>query len=74
MRIRNINRFSVDISWIKIITILSKDLWLSDLSLIKGNLLKKIKQKYNVKSNFSKLFLQIFFDGKYISNVSSIQK
>ena len=37
------------------------------------NLLKEIEKKYNAKSNFSKLFLQIFFDDKYISNVSSIQ-
>jgi SAM-dependent methyltransferase len=38
------------------------------------NLLKEIEQKYSVKSNFSKLFLQTFFDGKDISNISSVSE
>lgn len=38
------------------------------------NLLKEIEEKYSVRSNFSKLFLQIFFDDRDISKISSISQ
>lgn len=39
---------------------------------INEKLLKEIEQMYNIKSQFSLLFLQRFFEGKDISNISSI--